>query len=156
MKKILKYFGIILLVLLAGYTGVRNQDFSGYTDNTGKEILENEYYTTKEDVSLYLYTYGVLPDNFITKKEAGKLGWKGGGLDAYMDGYCIGGDKFGNYEGNLPEKEGRQYYECDIGTMHQDSRGAQRLVYSNDGLIYYTQDHYTTFELLYEDAEILN
>ena len=63
--------------------------------------------------------------------------------------FFIGGSRFGNYEGLLPESEGRSYYECDIGTRGAASRGAQRLVYSNDGLVYYTADHYESFELLY-------
>ena len=106
-------------------------------------------YTTKEDVALYLYTYGELPSNFMTKKEAKALGWPGGGLDDYAYGMCIGGDRFGNYEELLPDAPGRKWTECDIDTLHQDSRGAKRIVFSNDGLIYYTDDHYESFELLY-------
>ena len=112
-------------------------------------IAEDGAYTTKEDVSLYLYTYGHLPQNFITKSEARALGWSGGGLDDYDYGKCIGGDRFGNNEGLLPESGGRDYYECDIDTLHGDSRGAKRIVFSDDGLIYYTDDHYETFTLLY-------
>ncbi len=110
-------------------------------------------YTTKEDVSLYLYTYGELPQNFITKKEAQALGWEGGSLEPYAPGCCIGGSNFGNYEGLLPKASGRSYYECDIDTLGKKSRGAKRIVYSNDGLIYYTSDHYETFTLLYGDPE---
>ena len=106
-------------------------------------------YTTKDDVALYIYTYGELPKNFITKKEAQKLGWTGGSLEPYAPGCCIGGSYFGNYEGSLPEKKGRSYTECDIDTLGKSSRGAKRIVFSNDGLIYYTGDHYKTFELLY-------
>ena len=108
-------------------------------------------YTSKEDVALYLHLYGELPRNFITKKEAQALGWSGGGLDGYADGKSIGGDRFGNYEGLLPEAEGREYHECDIDTMHASSRGAKRIVYSNDGLIYYTDDHYESYTLLYPE-----
>ncbi len=110
-------------------------------------IDENGSYTTKDDVALYLYTYRKLPKNFITKKEAQKLGWSGGGLDGYKDGYCIGGDYFGNYEGRLPEGN---YHECDIDTMHKSKRGAKRIIYSDEGQIYYTDDHYETFTLLYD------
>ena len=110
---------------------------------------EDGAYTKKDDVALYLYTYGRLPENFIRKSEAQDLGWSGGGLDDYAFGKSIGGDRFGNYEGVLPERNGRKYYECDIGTMHKNSRGAKRIVFSNDGLIYYTSDHYETFTLLY-------
>lgn len=104
-------------------------------------------YTTKEDVALYIHIYGELPENFITKSEARKLGWEGGGLDDYAWGKCIGGDRFGNNEKLLPED--REYFECDINTLHKTKRGAERLVYSEDGLIYYTENHYESFELLY-------
>ena len=112
-------------------------------------IAEDGSYTSKEDVALYIHTYGHLPDNFITKKEAQALGWPGGSLEPYAPGKCIGGSRFGNYEGLLPEKEGRTYTECDIDTLGAESRGAKRIVFSNDGLIYYTGDHYESFELLY-------
>ena len=112
-------------------------------------IDEDGVYTTKDDVALYLHTYRHLPSNFITKKEAEKLGWSGGSLEPYAPGKCIGGSHFGNYEGILPEKDGRSYTECDIDTLGADKRGAKRIVFSNDGLIYYTEDHYETFELLY-------
>ena len=110
---------------------------------------EGGEYTSAEDVALYLHLYAHLPQNFITKKDARALGWNGGGLDDYADGKCIGGDRFGNYEGLLPDAPGREYHECDIDTLHAASRGAKRIVYSNDGLIYYTEDHYESFILLY-------
>ena len=106
-------------------------------------------YTSKEDVALYLHLYGKLPSNFITKKEAKALGWQGGSLEPYAPGKCIGGDRFGNYEGILPKVKGRTYYECDIDTLGKKKRGAKRIIYSSDGQIYYTGDHYETFELLY-------
>ena len=110
---------------------------------------EDGSYTAKEDVALYLHLYGRLPDNFITKKEAKALGWNGGELEPYAPGKCIGGSYFGNYEGLLPEAPGRNYYECDIDTLGAESRGEKRLIYSTDGLIYYTDDHYESFTLLY-------
>ena len=112
-------------------------------------IDEYGAYTAKEDVALYIHTYGKLPENFITKDEARALGWEGGGLENYAPGKCIGGDKFGNYEGLLPDAPGRKWTECDIDTLGANSRGAKRIVFSNDGLIYYTDDHYESFELLY-------
>ena len=117
-------------------------------------IDEDGWYYSKDEVALYIYTYGHLPDNFMSKSEAKKLGWNGGSLERYAPGMAIGGDSFGNYEGNLPKKNGRKYYECDIDTLGEKSRGAKRIVFSNDGLIFYTDDHYETFELLYgeEDA----
>ena len=110
---------------------------------------EDGSYDSKEDVALYIHIYGKLPPNYMTKAEAKELGWEGGSLEQYAPGKCIGGDRFGNYEGLLPKAEGRTYTECDIGTLGQSSRGAKRIVFSNDGLVYYTGDHYESFTLLY-------
>ena len=113
------------------------------------QIAEDGVYDSKDEVALYIHVYGHLPSNYITKKEAQSLGWDGGSLEKYAPGKCIGGTDFGNYEGKLPAKSGRVYKECDICTMGKSKRGAKRIVYSNDGLIYYTDDHYETFTLLY-------
>lgn len=116
-------------------------------------IDEDGHYTSKEDVALYIHTYGKLPSNFISKNEAEELGWKkkqgeAGQLHVVAPGMSIGGSRFGNYEGLLPEAKGRKYYECDINYV-KGNRGAERIVYSNDGLIFYTGDHYESFEQLY-------
>lgn len=116
---------------------------------TDKKLDRNGTYISRDDVALYIHQYGKLPSNFITKAEAQKLGWSGGGLEKYAPGKSIGGDRFGNYEGKLPKKTGRTYTECDIDTLGASSRGAKRIVFSNDGLVYYTDDHYNTFTLLY-------
>lgn len=116
-------------------------------------LPEDGVYDSKEDVALYLHLYGHLPDNYITKKDAEALGWSGGSLEPYAPGKCIGGSRFGNYEGLLPAASGRKYTECDIDTLGAKSRGAKRIVFSNDGLIYYTGDHYQTFELLYGEEQ---
>ena len=124
-------------------------NFRNLWDAEEPAIAEDGFYTTKEDVALYIWFYGELPDNFMTKKEARELGWEGGGLDPFAKDMCIGGDRFGNYEGILPDAPGRSWTECDIDTMGASSRGAKRIVFSNDGLIYYTDDHYESFTLLY-------
>ena len=116
---------------------------------TESPVQYGEDYDDKDRVALYLHLYGELPPHFITKKEAQKLGWDGGEVEYYRTGAAIGGDYFGNYEGLLPKKKGRSYYECDIDTVGKRSRGAKRIIYSNDGLIYYTDDHYESFTLLY-------
>ncbi len=129
---------------------------AGDSENAGDEanedasVTEDGTYTSKEEVAEYIHLYEKLPSNFITKKQAQKLGWESskGNLDKVAPGKSIGGDYFGNYEGNLPEKDGRDYYECDIN-YEGGYRGSERIVYSDDGLIYYTADHYETFELLY-------
>ena len=119
------------------------------TETITEMLAEDGVYTSKEDVALYIHLYGKLPENFITKKEAKALGWEGGSLEPYAPGKSIGGDRFGNYEGILPEEDGVTYKECDIDTMGADQRGAKRIVFSNEGAVYYTEDHYKSFELLY-------
>lgn len=113
---------------------------------------ENGYYTTKDDVADYLIAYRRLPPNFLTKNEARETyGWEGGGLP---DDRCIGGDRFGNYEGLLPD--GYSYRECDIDTMGQKTRGAKRIIFTvteDELVIYYTDDHYESFTELYQEAK---
>lgn len=110
---------------------------------------ENGSYYSRDDVALYIHTFGHLPPNYLTKKQAQSLGWSGGSLERFAPGKVIGGSRFGNYEGLLPEAPGRFYTECDIDTLGKSKRGDKRIVFSNDGLIYYTDDHYESFTLLY-------
>lgn len=111
------------------------------------EPAPQKSYTHKDEVAKYIHEHGRLPDNFITKSQAKALGWRSGSLEKYAPGKCIGGDRFYNKEGLLPQ--GHTYYECDIDTLGSSSRGAKRIVFSSDGLIYYTSDHYRSFTLLY-------
>ena len=114
------------------------------------QLDESAYYYEKDDAALYLYTYNKLPENYIKKSEANKLGWDSqkGNLWDVADGYVIGGDNFGNREKLLPVKEGRKYFEADVN-YQGGYRGPERIVYSNDGLVFYTEDHYESFEQLY-------
>lgn len=120
------------------------------SQESSASIEETGAYTSKDQVALYLHTYGHLPDNYMTKKEAEALGWdsRQGNLWEVAPGMSIGGSRFGNYEGLLPDKKGRKYFECDID-YEGGYRGAKRIIYSNDGLIFYTEDHYKTFDQLY-------
>ena len=108
--------------------------------------IEGNYYYDLENVVLYLYLYEELPDNYITKDQARKLGWEGGSVETYKEGAAIGGDVFGNREGLLPKEKGRTYMECDLDTEGEKTRGAKRLVFSSDGLYFYTEDHYESFD----------
>lgn len=120
-------------------------------DNKGGiQVKEDGSYTSKEEVAVYIHTYGHLPSNYITKKEAQELGWVSskGNLDEVAPGKSIGGNRFGNYDKMLPVEEDRTYYECDID-FDGGFRNEKRIIYSDDGLIFYTGDHYETFEQLY-------
>lgn len=141
---------------MADETGDTEED--SYFENEQQDVPDQEYtvveggsYTTKEEVAFYIYTYGELPANFITKSEAQDLGWvsKEGNLQDVAPGMSIGGDRYGNYEQLLPDGK---YKECDIN-YHGGYRGDERLVYSEDGYIYYTDDHYESFTQLYPEEE---
>lgn len=110
-----------------------------------KNQPSDELCISRECVSAHIRRTGSLPQNFITKKQAGELGWQGGDLWRYARGKSIGGDRFGNFERRLPDKKGRIWRECDI-EYRGGARGAKRLIFSNDGLIFYTADHYESFE----------
>lgn len=145
------------------HTKESNEETTEYVQETTEEtepvstyesrslnVEENGNYTSKEEVALYIHTYGKLPVNYITKKQAQELGWdpEKGNLSDILPGMSIGGNVFGNYEGALPRAGGRRYFECDID-YEGGYRGAKRIVYSNDGLVFYTEDHYNTFEQIY-------
>ncbi|MBO7667477.1 MAG: ribonuclease [Firmicutes bacterium] len=119
-------------------------------DSGEAAVSEGGHYSDPVSVALYLHTYGHLPDNYLTKSEAEALGWNNslGNLWDVAPGCSIGGDKFGNREGLLPKAKGRQYYECDVN-FDGGFRGGERIVYSNDGLIFYTADHYSSYTQLY-------
>ena len=126
-------------------------------DVTANLPAYGSYYYDLTNVVLYLEMYDELPPNYITKSEARKLGWEGGSVEKYRESAAIGGDSFGNREGLLPQADGRSYTECDIDTDGYESRGSRRLVFSNDGLYFYTSDHYETFSevTVTEDYEVI-
>lgn len=123
----------------------------GQAPANGDQAIPDEdgAYDSKEELALYIHTYGHLPKNFVTKSEAEAAGWTGGSLDRVMPGMAIGGNRYHNREGLLPTAKGRTWTECDVNSVGRSSRGPERIVFSNDGLIYYTPDHYESFELLY-------
>lgn len=155
MKRILSGIFVFLLALslsacsyLAGPPALPPQE--GEQGQGQVQVVEGEAYTEPEQVAGYLHLFQELPPNYLSKQEAIALGWDAaqGNLWEVTDKMSIGGDKFGNREGLLPKAPDRQYYECDVN-YEGGHRGAERIVYSNDGLIYYTDDHYASFVLLY-------
>ena len=119
-------------------------------------VILAHYYVRPEiqDIADYIFAHGTLPDNFLTKSEARQLGWDSSQnyVSDVAPGYSIGGDKFGNYEGLLPEASGRKWYEADTNYT-AGPRGAERILYSSDGLVYYTNDHYQTFTELHPSGK---
>lgn len=122
---------------------------SGNAAGAKVQVEKGKSYTDKDHVAAYIHVYKTLPPNYITKGQATKLGWKTkGSLDKVAPGKSIGGDRFGNYEKQLPDKQGRTWTECDIDYV-RGNRNAKRICFSNDGLIYYSGSHYQKFERLY-------
>jgi len=150
MKRIL---GLLLALLLLCAPALAEVLVDGDIAITEDLLVEYGYdYSTPDEVALYLHAFDELPPNYITKADARDLGWdsREGNLWDVAYGMSIGGDEFGNREGLLPETRDRQYYECDVN-FDGGYRGSERIVFSNDGLIYYTGDHYESFDLLYEE-----
>ena len=96
---------LAMLLLLAGCgKALRTQQPEARATNAAEMVInEDGSYGGRDEVALYIHTYGHLPENYITKKQAQALGWSGGSLEPYAPGKCIGGDRFGNYEGLLPK-----------------------------------------------------
>ena len=98
----------------------------------------------------YLFEHGELPDTFLRKRDAQALGWNSAYnyVSDVAPGRSIGGDYFSNYEQKLPVVQGRKYYEADC-FYQGGKRNAYRIIYSNDGHVWYTGDHYNTFTELF-------
>lgn len=117
---------------------------------TKTQTEESGPITDPQEIADYIFAHGQLPDNFITKEEAKALGWDSGRnyVGDVAPGKSIGGDRFGNYQGQLPKAKGRKFYECDVNYKGK-KRGEERIIYSNDSHVWYTKDHYETFEELF-------
>lgn len=151
-KKLLALLLALLLLFGAAFAQTWDVLVDGEFAMTDEISVEWGYdYFSPDEVALYLHAFGELPPNYLTKDEAKEMGWVSSKGNLWEIGYglCIGGDKFGNREGLLPDEDGRQWYECDVN-FDGGFRGGERLVFATDGLIYYTGDHYESFELMYE------
>ncbi len=149
MKKVLRFIMPLLLVLAVGVGNVS----AGSCEDAVKEL--NRRLSPKVDESeladalnsLNASANRNLPDKFVTKQQARQAGWKPGRSlweVAALRGKSIGGDRFGNREGKLPAG-GRKWREADLG-YKGGHRGAQRLIFANDGLRMVTVDHYRSFQ----------
>ena len=119
-------------------------DFSNKNNDSSNQIDE---LTNDEIVVKYLKEHGELPDYYITKSEAKSMGWvpSKGNLCEVAPGKAIGGDIWTNRQKSLPTKSGRKYFEADLN-YNCGNRNADRVVFSNDGLVFVTHDHYRSFE----------
>lgn len=139
----------MLILALVGCQASPNASVETASNAQEVKIEKNQKYYAVKDVALYIHLYGALPPNYISKKEANQRGWK----PDDQSGLVVGGDRFGNREGRLPKKSGRQYFEADIQAGYGKNRGPERLVFSNDGYVFHTTDHYDSFEQLYSPED---
>ncbi|MCR5566949.1 MAG: ribonuclease [Clostridiales bacterium] len=141
---------MLLTGCAASASGNRNQNAAKPEATTTPGPMDDA-----QRIADYIFEYGKLPDNFIRKQEAERLGWDprmGINLSDVAPGKSIGGDRFGNYEERLPVVQGRKYYEADCW-YRGGRRNAYRIIYSNDGHVWYTGDHYETFVELFPSGE---
>ncbi|MCU5601284.1 S-layer homology domain-containing protein [Bacillus wiedmannii] len=115
-------------------------------ETAAKTTNFTKYPTGFDEVAKYVKEHKKLPDNYITKEQAQALGWvsKDGNLHKVAPGKSIGGNIFQNKGNPLPSAPGRVWYEADIN-YSTGYRGNDRILYSSDGLVYRTSDHYKTF-----------
>lgn len=153
--KVKKYFSYLLILFLFLFSACKLNNNSkdhfdsktieeDFKESASKTYDEDKYYYSLEDVSGYLIEFKKLPPNYLTKKEALALGWepRKGNLWDVTDKGVIGGDYFGNFEEKLPKAK---YKEADVN-YSGGRRGSDRIIYDEDINIYYTKDHYQTFE----------
>jgi len=117
-----------------------DSDTKSASDGNSIEELTND-----EKVISYVKSNHKLPDYYITKSEAKNQGWiaSKGNLCDVLPGKAIGGDKFSNREKSLPK--GEQYFEADVN-YNCGNRGADRIVFTKNGEVWLTEDHYKSFE----------
>ncbi|UOU96804.1 hypothetical protein MUU74_09885 [Chryseobacterium daecheongense] len=152
--------GILVMYLVNNFTIEKKNN----TNNTPKSEQVNYGSTTSEENNIntsdqqsidqlteekrvisYVKQNHKLPDYYITKNEARRQGWNPsqGNLCEVLPGRAIGGDKFSNREGNLPK--GERYFEADVN-YNCGNRNADRIVFTEDGDVYLTKNHYKSFE----------
>lgn len=141
---------VAALVLLLAFFTQKNR-LSQPTFSPSSSVSEQVVSDSKEVVAAYIHEHKKLPEFYMTKNEARKKGWSNGALDTVLKGRAIGGDRFGNFEGTLPDNWG-PYYECDIDTIGRKKRGEKRIIFNKKGSVWYTDDHYEHFDQLYKGA----
>lgn len=146
--------GTYELVFYPAQEGVDPDDVFVYGEPVGVpssvRVTRGGEYTSMEEVALYIHTFGTVPPNFISKTKARNAGWvaEEGNLWEVLPGMSIGGGGWHNDEAVMPGAYYDQWYECDID-YEGGYRGPERLVYSDNGMIFYTPDHYESYARIF-------
>ncbi|TQI82451.1 ribonuclease [Serratia fonticola] len=138
---------MVIALVVAAFSALHgngDRAITGVATPVAAESIEK--LTEQKRVVSYVQQHQRLPDYYITKKQAREQGWDAGkgNLCQVLPGKAIGGDRFSNREGRLPTANNRVWREADIN-YQCGRRGADRLLYSSDGLIFVTRDHYKNF-----------
>lgn len=151
------FAGILTMYLISNYKIERKSDVGSQlteakkSDASKESDIENSFnensiqrLTDEKNVISYVKSNHKLPDFYITKSQAKKQGWvpSKGNLCDVLPGKAIGGDKFSNREKQLPK--GEQYYEADVN-YNCGNRGADRIIFTKNGDVWLTKDHYKSF-----------
>jgi len=154
-QNIIKY---LLLLVIAFILSCVDEVEGGFNSSSSQSILEaiseTGKYTAKDSVAAYIYLFHKLPSNYVNKATGQTLYENKTGnefskwnFNPWTSlGVMIGGDIYNNNEGLLPS--GNSYRECDVD-YHDSSRGTKRLIYTLNGLVYYTANHYESFAKVY-------
>ncbi|WDF46708.1 ribonuclease domain-containing protein [Chryseobacterium sp. KACC 21268] len=153
------FAGISVMFLITNYKIEKRNKYLAEAGNRKSEVAKSENQTHRESnsensieeltndnkVISYVKANHELPDYYLTKSEAKSKGWSAskGNLCDVLPGKAIGGDKFSNREKQLPK--GEQYYEADVN-YNCGNRGADRIVFTEDGDVWLTKNHYKSFE----------
>ncbi|WP_144282472.1 ribonuclease domain-containing protein [Chryseobacterium echinoideorum] len=138
-------FGMSVMFVYNNFIAEKKQNQEYKKGNTVENSGEIYSITEENTVISYIKQNHRLPDYYITKSEAKKQGWipSQGNLCEVLPGKAIGGDHFGNREGKLPR--GEKYFEADVN-YNCGNRNADRIVFTKNGDVYLTKDHYTSFQ----------
>ncbi|KIC63524.1 ribonuclease domain-containing protein [Chryseobacterium taiwanense] len=121
-------------------------EYGKVNDSASSSLQQSiDQLTEEKTVISYVKQNHQLPNYYITKNEARNQGWNPskGNLCDVLQGKAIGGDKFGNREGKLPK--GQKYFEADVN-YHCGNRNADRIIFTQNGDVYLTKNHYKSFE----------
>ncbi|WP_312393694.1 ribonuclease domain-containing protein [Chryseobacterium sp.] len=145
-------FGMAVMYIYNNFIGEQKVEnvnpkieYGSSTGNINNNDQSIDELTNEKTVINYVKQNHQLPDYYITKNEARNQGWNPakGNLCEVLPGKAIGGDKFSNREKTLPQ--GVQYFEADVN-YHCGNRNADRIVFTQNGDVYLTKDHYKSFE----------
>ncbi len=145
-KKILSTLALGIVLALGFLAGnLFTSSAEGPHAEKASTVQSNEVINTFEGVADYIVKYGRLPDNFITKAEAAKLGGTRKRQSRRSSAWKKHRRRYLSKQRKAASRCGRTRMERSRHQLYIGIPGSDRIVYSNDRLVYKTTDHYKTF-----------